>query len=202
VGPAGAVNVLDTASPSRPRILYGHCLGLVEGRFGTRFLRQQRLVQQKSTLPERNVFGTFRRTRYLLDSMAGNPTKIYGVFGSVWNARQAVPTPTPSFSEICRHDAPEPRRRATWAASIDARGRPSRMPLACALRSPALTLSWISAAPRYAVVCCTTLRPPPRKSSRQKASCAGLRPGARRMGQDQLPTACALLHAFSAHRPA
>jgi hypothetical protein len=65
---------------------------------------------------------TFQREMYLADcSVSGNcliriRPKLGG-FGSVWNARQTVPTPTPNCSATSRHDEPDALRRAIWSAS-------------------------------------------------------------------------------------
>jgi hypothetical protein len=54
-----------------------------------------------------------------------------------WEIRWAVPTPTPNSLEIARQDAPEARRVSNrfWLKNMG--GRPSRFPLARALRMPA-----------------------------------------------------------------
>lgn len=51
--------------------------------------------------------------------------------------RYRVASPTPSSREIARQEAPDARRAAILEASTTRRGRPSRVPFACALRRPA-----------------------------------------------------------------
>lgn len=57
-----------------------------------------------------------------------------------WGARQAVPTPIPSRSEMTHREAPEARRVATCSGFTPARGCPNRFPFDLASRSPAFTL--------------------------------------------------------------
>jgi len=56
-----------------------------------------------------------------------------------WSARQAVPTPMPSCSEMTFHEAPAARRVATCLASTAVRGRPNRFPLDLAAAKPLRT---------------------------------------------------------------
>jgi hypothetical protein len=70
--------------------------------------------------------------------------------GFLAHARRTVPSPTPNWRAIARHETPEARREAIRVAFTTTRGRPSLLPFERALRRPARTLSRIKSRSRVA----------------------------------------------------
>lgn len=71
-----------------------------------------------------------------------------GVLEGPRDARQAVPTETPSAAAIVGQDAPLARIAATRWASTLTLGRSSRLPFARAFRSPAVSALYKASAIR------------------------------------------------------
>src|SRR5262245_54828163 len=81
-----------------------------------------------------------------------DPVHCFGIQGQLFGSHSSrrrsalwtVAVETSNCAEISRIDAPEARRRAILPQSNVSGGRPKVFPLSFALRSPALTRSWIN----------------------------------------------------------